>query len=183
MPFIVFAFGLIVLPAVIALSVPLSILQRYRAGTARRPARGWVAATNLFFMALSVALFIGGAAFTNMWVPGTLPYSLAGILGGCLLGLIGLGLTEWEVTPRTLHYTPNRWLILTITLIVTVRLGFGFWRAWSAWHNTPDTASWLAQSGLAGSMSIGAVVLGYYLVYWAGLWRRAKRHREQRQPI
>ena len=54
-------------------------------------------------------------------------------LGGCLLGLLGLALTRWEHTPRALHYTPNRWLILIITLVVSARLLYGIWRIWHGW--------------------------------------------------
>jgi hypothetical protein len=35
--------------------------------------------------------------------------------------------------------------------------------------------AWVAASGAAASMSAGAVVLGYYLVYWAGVRRRLRR--------
>ena len=34
-----------------------------------------------------------------------------------------------------------------------------------------------AAVGVAGSMGAGAVVLGYYLMYWAGLRLRTSRHR------
>jgi hypothetical protein len=67
--------------------------------------------------------------------------------------------------------------VLTITLVVTARLLYGFWRSWHAWHSTPGDASWLAASGAAGSLAAGALVLGYYLTYWAGVWRRIRRHR------
>ncbi|MBA3882173.1 MAG: hypothetical protein H0X73_05495 [Chthoniobacterales bacterium] len=35
----------------------------------------------------------------------------------------------------------------------------------------------LAVSGLAGSLAVGGVVLGYYFTYWAGLADRLKKHR------
>lgn len=180
MPLIIIAVVLIILPAIIALTLPLSIIQRYRMGTARRMARGWVAATNLFFMVISVAVFLLSAAISSAWIPGAFTYSLLGMAGGCVLGVVGLALSRWEATHQSLHYTPNKWLVLSITVIVAVRLWFGFWRAWHAWKSTPNDQSWLAHSGLSGSMAIGAVVLGYYLVYWAGIWVRAKQHREKR---
>lgn len=36
--------------------------------------------------------------------------------------------------------------------------------------------SWFVAAGVAGSMAAGAVVLGYYLVYWIGVRRRYRRH-------
>jgi len=176
-PFIAVALALVggVL-ALIAL-MPLSLVLRYRAGTARRPARRWVAAINLVAVSISAALLLMVAGVTSHWIPAAFGYALAGLAGGCLLGLLGLWLSRWEETPRSLHYTPSRMLALAITLVVTARLIYGFWRSWHAWHSTPGDASWLAASGAAGSLAAGALVLGYYLTYWAGVWRRVSRHR------
>lgn len=181
MPVLIAVVGLLVLLALIALSVPLSILQRYRAGTARRRAREWVATINLFGLVLSTGLFLMGAAFANVWVPQALPYTVAGLTGGCVLGLLGLALSQWEPAPGSLHYTPNRWLVFSITLVVTARLVYGFWRGWQAWQSTPADTSWVAAAGAAGSMGAGAVVLGYYLTYWAGVRSRLKRHATTRR--
>lgn len=177
MPFVLVAVALVggVL-AVIAL-MPLSLFLRYRAGTARRPARRWVAAINLVAVAISVCLLLLVAAVMSAWVPVAFRYVLIGLAGGCLLGLLGLWLSRWEMTPRSLYYTPSRALVLAITLVVTARLLYGFWRSWHAWHSTPGDGSWLAASGAAGSLAAGALVLGYYLTYWAGVWRRIGRHR------
>ncbi|MFI5006883.1 MAG: DUF1453 domain-containing protein [Solirubrobacterales bacterium] len=175
MPLVVVAVALFVLLALIAL-MPLSILLRYRAGTARRLARGWVATLNVLGIATSAALFLAVAAVTSLWVPKAFTYSLAGLGGGCVLGLVGLLASRWEATPQSLHYTPNRWLVLAITLVVTSRMIYGFWRGWHTWRSTPDDTSLLVAFGAAGSLAAGAVVLGYYLTYWTGVWRRLKRH-------
>ncbi len=176
---IVVALVLVVLLASIAL-LPLTLLQRYRMGTARRLARGWVATVNLVGLALSVAIFLAGAALTNAWVPNAFTYTIAGLAAGCALGLLGLALSRWEPTPRSLHYTPNRWLVLAITLVVTARLMYGFWRGWQTWRSGLAGTSWLVESGVAGSFAAGAVVLGYYLVYWAGVRRRLTLWRNRR---
>lgn len=175
MPFLIAVAGLLLLLALLALSVPLSILQRYRAGTARRRARAWVATVNLCALGLSAALLLLGAALATGWVPRALPYTMAGLIAGCILGLLGLALSRWEPAPGSLHYTPNRWLVLSITLLVTARLAYGFWRGWQAWRSTPAGVSWLDAAGAAGSMAAGALVLGYYLAYWAGVRYRLKR--------
>lgn len=172
----ILALGLVLVLAVIVL-IPLSLLLRYRAGTARRPARGWLVSINLAGFAISAGVFLTTAAMTSAWVPEAFPYALLGFAGGCLLGLLGLRVTRWEPTTRSLYYTPNRWLVLVITLIVTVRVLYGFWRGWQAWRVAPDETSWLVESGVAGAFAAGAVVLGYYLMYWAGVRHRLKRHR------
>jgi hypothetical protein len=157
--------------------LPLSLVQRYRVGTARRPARYWLISINLVGIAISTAVFVLASALTSLWVPNVITYVLIGLTGGCLLGFAGLALTRWEATPQSLHYTPNRWLVLGLTLIVTARVLYGFWRSWQTWAAGLDYASWAAISGVAGSMGAAAVVLGHYLVYWVGVRRRLKRYR------
>ncbi|MEN3368275.1 MAG: hypothetical protein V7609_418 [Verrucomicrobiota bacterium] len=162
----------------LVLSMPLLLVLRYRAGTMRRRGRRWAATLNLVSFLLSTALFLWVTAITNLWIPNALNYSLIGLTGGCLLGVLGLTLTRWETTPQALHYTPNRWLVLLITLAVTARLLYGLWRIWHAWHTAGANDSWLASAGIAGSMAIGAIVLGYYVTYFAGVrWRIAKTSR------
>ena len=177
MPLIILAVALILAPIVL---MPLSLVFRYRAGTARRQARGWVAMLNLVALAISTSLFLMGAALTSIWVPHALGYSALGLLGGIALGIIGLWLSRWERGPQELHYTPNRWLVLGVTLLVTARLLYGFWRGWDTWRHAAGETSWLAAFGVAGSMAAGAVVIGYYLSYWAGVSRRLKRHQKGR---
>ena len=177
MPILLLAFTLLVILAAIALT-PVTLVQRYRVGTARRRARGWVSTLNVVGLAFSSALFLAGAAVASLWIPNAIGYVLAGFGGGCLLGVAGLALTTWESAPASLHYTPNRWLVLGITVAVAARIAFGFWRSWLAWRATPELelASFVAASGAAGSLAAGAVVLGYYLTYWFGVRRRLRRH-------
>lgn len=152
--------------------LPFSLFQRYRVGSARRPARGWFITLNLVAIVISTVLFLFGAAVTNAWVAETFRYSLVGLAVGCALGMLGLAVTRWEITPHSFHFTPNRWLVLLVTLMVTARVLYGFWRSWHAW--TDGLQAWSAEFGVAGSMGAGAVVLGYYLAYWLGVRRRLK---------
>jgi hypothetical protein len=164
----------IVLLAIVLM--PLTLVQRYRVGTMRRAARGWVATVNLVAIVLSIGIFLFSSAITSFWLPGAFSYALAGLLIGCACGLLGLALTRWESSSQSLHYTPNRWLVLIITLVVTGRILYGFWRSWHAWQSGPHGGTWFVASGVAGSLGAGAIVLGYYVVYWAGVRRRLKRH-------
>lgn len=171
---------LLIVPVLVVLAlvalIPVALVQRYRMGTSRQRARGWLASINLAGFALSGMLFLAGAAVTSVWVPQALTYTAMGLASGCALGIFGLSLTRWDRAPGALHYTPNRWLVLGITLVVTARLLFGFWRGWHTWRAGIEGASWFAAAGVAGSMAAGAVVLGYYLAYWAGVRRRFKQH-------
>jgi hypothetical protein len=161
---------------VIVVVVPISIVQRFRVATRRRPARGWVAALNLMAVALSTVLLTAGAYVTGRWIPEALPYTLAGLGLGSLLGVFGLVRTRWEYVNGRMHYTPSWWLVTMVTLVVSTRVLYGFWRSWQAWRASVDAMAWVSASGLETSMSAGAVVLGYYLVFWAGVHARVRAH-------
>ena len=157
------------------LAMPLSLFLRYRTGTVRRLGRKWVATLNLVMIVFSAVLFLYVAAITSLWVSDAFRYSLFGLMGGCLLGLLGLALTRWEQTPQALYYTPNRWLILIITFAVTARFLYGIWRIFHGWRMSGTDTSWLETTGIAGSLALGAIVLGYYGTYAAGVRWRLKR--------
>lgn len=162
--------------ALLAVLVPVSLVLRYRGATARRQARGWIANLNLLGITMSAGLFVLTAALTSLWVPGTLPYTLAGMGAGAVLGGLGIAASRWEATPHSLHYTPNRWLILVLLLVVASRMGYSVWRLWH-FYRAPGEASWITSIGIPGSMAAGALVVGYYLAYWIGLRWQLTRHR------
>lgn len=174
---VLLAFALVLAAVLLAIAImPLALVQRYRHGTARRAARGWVIGLNMWGMLISCGLFLISAGVTSIWVPGALTYSAAGMAAGCLVGLVGLALTKWEPTTAALFYKPNRWLVLTLTLVVTARLLYGVWRTWETWRVAAEGSAWLVTSGVAGSLAAGAVVLGYYATYWTGVRSRLKRY-------
>ncbi len=154
------------------LAVPLLLVQRYRLGKARRRGRRWASKLSLFLLTLSGFFFLVVAAISNFWAPRALLFSVAGLVAGGLLALVGLRLTRWEKSRHALHYTPNRWLVLFLTLAVTARLIYALWRAWRTWATHGATASWVAHAGVPGSLAVGAMVLGYYLIYTAGVLRQ-----------
>jgi hypothetical protein len=171
------ALAVFIVLACIAL-IPFSIVWRFRSGTMRRQARGWVATLNLITVVVSTAILLTGAFVASRWVPETLPYTAWGLAAGCLLGLLGTALARWEYAGGRLQYVPNRWLVLMISLLVTARVGYGFWRGWEAWRASVESMAWVAASGMAASMSAGSVVLGYYLIFWAGVRSRVARARD-----
>jgi hypothetical protein len=165
----------VLLPIVVIALMPLILFQRYRVGTARRLARPLVARLTLGAMLFSALFFLASAAFTAIWVTGAFTYSMAGLLAGIALGGLGLWLTRWEATPRSLHYTPNRWLVLIITLLVSARIAYGLWRSWWMAQAGLGGAPLIAAFGVAESMAAAATVIGYYLAFSAGLQARIRR--------
>jgi hypothetical protein len=172
---------LLALPLILVALMPLILWQRYRAGSARRLAKAWIATLNLVALVVSVLFFAIGAALTEVWIPTTLSAAAIGVVAGTVVGFLGLLMTRWEAGPRALHYTPNRYLVLGVTLIVSARILYGFWRGLQSVGATAD-GSFIALFGVPQSVGAGGVVLGYYLAYAVGLrWRiRQWQHRPLR---
>jgi hypothetical protein len=168
---------LLLLPLIVVALMPLILVGRYRAGRARRLARPWLSTLNVIVTVFSVAFFLAMTAVTNVWVPRALASALMGLAAGCALGLLGLRLSRWESAPGSLYYTPNRWLVLGITLVVAARVVYGLWRSWNAWTAVSGDASLVVAFGIPGSLAAAATVLGYYLAYSIGVRRRVSRCR------
>jgi hypothetical protein len=169
------------LPIVLVALMPVILIQRYRVGTARRLARPLVARVTLGAMVLSAGFFLVSAAVTGFWIPRAFIFSVAGLGAGLLLGTIGLWLTRWDATPRSLHYTPNRWLVLFVTFLVAARIAYGLWRSWQVAQSGLGHAPALAAFGVPESMAAAATVIGYYLAFSAGVQARIRKW--QRRPL
>lgn len=168
--FVVVAFGGVVL---------LSIALRYRAGTARRQGRRWAATMNVWMTSFSALLFLFFTFLMSFWLGPTLRFALGGMAIGSLLGLLGFVLTRWEVEPEGLFYTPSRWLALLITLAVTARFAYGWWR--TTHPHTSGEQHWLmTASGTQISLAVAAGLIGYYLVYAIGVKVRLMGHDRNR---
>jgi hypothetical protein len=163
---------LLLVPFALLVLMPLVLVGRYRAGSARRQARPWVATLTLAAVSISGVFFLVAAAVTNLWIPRAFAAAAAGLAVGCVLGILGLLLTRWEPAPGTLHYTPNRWVILTITVVVLARVLYGLWRSWAVAQAGLSGGALVTAFGVPDSLAAGALVLGYQLAYSAGLrWR------------
>jgi hypothetical protein len=174
---------LFLLPLLLVALMPLILLQRYRVGTARRAARSWAVTLNLVLMGISTILFLTGAALTNVWVPDAFTGAIAGVALGAGLGVVGLVLTRWEPSAATLHYTPNRWLVLIVTFAVSARVLYGLWRSWTAAKAGLSGAPVVLAFGIPESLAVGGMVIGYYVMYGWGLRRRLRRwQRTMPQP-
>jgi hypothetical protein len=179
-PIIVLAllvFVLLALAGVILLSLAL----RYRAGTARRQARRWVASLNVWATSFSAFFFLSFMLLVSFWVRSTFRYAFIGMLVGAILGLLGLVLTRWESQPEGLFYTPNRWLAVVIISAIAARISYGWWRATHSSSGAPVDQHWMiAASGTQLSLAIAAGLIGYYLVYSVGVRLRLTFYERRR---
>ena len=128
MPIIVFALLFFVLLAFAGV-ILLSFALRYRAGTARRQARRWVASLNVWVTSFSAVFFLSFTLLLSIWVGSAFRYALIGIGVGAIVGFLGLALTRWENRPEGLFYTPSRWLAFLIVFAIAARVLYGWWHA------------------------------------------------------
>ncbi|MBA3651168.1 MAG: hypothetical protein H0W66_06755, partial [Chthoniobacterales bacterium] len=162
MPLLLIALLLLVIVAFGGV-VLLSVALRYRAGTARRQGRRWVATLNMWLTGFSALLFLLFAAGASFWIEHALRFALVGAGIGVLLGLAGLALTRWEMERGGLFYTPSRSLALLITMAIVARVVYGFWR-----HSHPAQGAssnpLVAASAAQLSLAVAAGLISYYLV-------------------
>jgi hypothetical protein len=173
---------LIILPLLVlalvalwAVLLPFSLWMRYRTGRARRRAQGWVIRGNAWLLLVSLAVFAFFTAISAFWLPHALRDAGLGVLAGLLLGLASLRLTRFEPDADGFFYTPNRWLVLTLTVVIAARLVAGAWMAWRRVFGDGEAVpaeAWLQAGSLVG---VAALLLGYYLAYTWGLRGRVLR--------
>jgi len=124
----------------------------------------------LLACAVVVMATAGGTAATYV-DRGPSPLSVRVAAGACL-GIVGLLLTRWEATPATLHYTPNRWLVLVVTFVVSARVMYGLWRSWTVARAGFSGTPVMMAFGIPESLAAGGTVIGYYIAYGLGIRRR-----------
>lgn len=174
----------VLVPIMLIALTPLLLIQRYRVGTSRRPARRWMAWLGVVSTALSAVMLLLTAAFTNIWVSWAVGYASVGLAAGCVLGVAGLLLTRWEATPRSLHYTPSRVLVLVVTLVVTARILVGIYRSFLAAQAGVTGHALASAFGIDESLAAGGIVIGYYLTYQTGVvWRIRRWERRPLRPM
>ena len=182
MPVILFALLFFVLLAVGGV-VLLSLALRYRAGTARRQGRSWVASLNVWMTSLSAVFFLSFTFLISFWLGTAFRFALIGMCFGAILGLLGLALTRWESQPEGFFYTPNRWLAILVTLAIAARFVYGWWHATQS-SSAPGEQHWLVTaSGTELSLAVAAGLIAYYLVYSIGVRLRVARHEQRRATI
>ena len=179
-PIILIALLLFVLFALAGV-ILLSLALRYRAGTARRQARVWIASMNVWMTSFSAVFFLSFTLLLSFWVGSAFRFALIGIAVGGLLGLLGLALTRWESHPEGLFYTPSRWLALIVVFAIAARVLYGWWRATHT-GSSPGDQQWLiTASGTQFSLAVAAGLIGYYLIYSIGVRLRLTRHEQLRE--
>jgi hypothetical protein len=97
-----------------------------------------------------------------------------GVVLGIALGIVGLRLTRFEVTPEGLFYTPSAHLGVALSLVLVARLAYRF--AVTGFPGSPDAPP-PAASLTPLTLFIFGTLAGYYVTYAAGLLRWSLRSR------
>lgn len=155
------------------LLLPLSVVQRYRHGRARRRVQPLAVRVNAFLLAVAALLFLAGSWLAGHWIADALPDAAVGMAVGVLAGLAGARLDRFESTGSGLYRTPNRWLVLALATLLALRILLGLWLAWSG--SAAGEAGWRAWLDRGGLLGVAGVLLGYALATAWALVARVRR--------
>jgi hypothetical protein len=127
--------------------------------------RPWVTVT-LFPLALVILGVVSRHQPPALWALG------GGAIAGIGLGLLGLKLTKFEITPTGPSYTPSAHLGIALSTLLVLRIAYRFIQA-SPLVNTDTPPATYSSSPLT-LLIFGALAL-YYVTYAVGLIRWSRR--------
>jgi hypothetical protein len=96
---------------------------------------------------------------------------LGGLVLGAFLGLVGLHLTQFEVTPEGRFYTPNRYVGAALSILFVARLAYRY-GAFSGHAAAVEADPRAALSPL--TMLVYGLLAGYYIVFFIGVLRKTQ---------
>jgi hypothetical protein len=101
---------------------------------------------------------------------------IAGLACGAALAYVGLRHTRFEVTPEGRFYTPHTYIGLAVTVLFLGRLAYRFLYLSSGANGmfAPDPNAAIAYQRSPLTVGIFAVLVGYYLSYYAGVLHRTR---------
>jgi len=133
------------------------------------PVRPWF--TVVLFPLLFIVLATG--AFASPFGRITLLALAGGAIAGVGLGIYGLKLTRFEVTPEGLFYTPSAHLGVGLSLLFVARIGYRMLQVTLAGGQFNPGDPSFAHSPL--TTVVFGLLAGYYVTYATGLlrWKHA----------
>ena len=150
------------------------------------PVRPWI--TLVLFPVLLLTL-LGSVGYQHT----AILYLAGGVLPGIVLGIVGIRLTRFEVTPAGRFYTPSAHIGVALSLLLVGRIAWRFLS--TGLPGAAFTGGAYAGSPTSGAAPPGAsltpftllllgTLAGYYSTYAAGLirWSRAHRGAEPDTP-
>jgi hypothetical protein len=164
----------LIIPILIAALVAWSVVRRLRRTFGRQqvqPARIWV---RIGVLTLAGALI---GATSAMRGTGMLEALIGGFACGAALAYLGLRHTRFEVTSEGRFYTPHTYIGVAVTLLFLGRLAYRFLYLSNGANGMfrPDTgAAAAAYQRSPLTVGIFAVLIGYYVLFYAGVLLRTR---------
>lgn len=163
----------LVTPILIAALLVWGIVRRVRRTFGRQPVQPGRIWFRIGILALAGGLVVATSVTRG---PETLAALIAGLACGAVLAYFGLRHTRFEVTSEGRFYTPHTYIGLTVTLLFLGRLAYRFLYlrtgANAMFGSDPNAAAAYQRSPL--TLGIFAVLVGYYLLFYAGVLRRTR---------
>ena len=160
-------------PILIGALVVWGIVRRLRRTFGRQrvqPVRLWI---RIGILTLVGALYGAGSVVRG---PEMLEALILGLACGAALGYLGLRHTRFEVTPQGRFYTPHTYIGLAVTLLFLGRLAYRFLSLPNGMNgmfvSDPNAAAAYQRSPL--TVGIFAVLIGYYVLFYAGVLLRTR---------
>lgn len=163
----------LITPILLAALVTWGIVRRLRRTFGRQP----VQPARLWFR-IGVLTLAGGLVTATSVMRGAemLEALIAGLACGAVLAYFGLRHTRFEVTPQGRFYTPHTYIGLAVTLLFLGRLVYRFLYLSSGANGMfaadPSAAAAYSRSPL--TVGIFAVLVGYYVLFYAGVLSRTR---------
>ena len=164
----------LITPILVGAFVVWAVVRRLRRTFGRQrvqPARLW--------LRVGILIVVGGLVATTSGTRGAemLEALIGGLACGAALGYLGLRHTRFEVTPEGRFYTPHTYIGLAVTLLFLGRLAYRFlYLSNGAGANgmfAPDPSAAAYQRSPL-TVGIFAVLIGYYLLFYAGILLRTR---------
>jgi hypothetical protein len=157
--------------AAMAVLILFALYRRFRSVFGRQALQPAKLKSRIAILAVVSVLF----GLRALHSPSMLACGLAGLAAGAALAWLGLKLTRFDVMPGGIFYTPNGYIGATLAAVLLGRIVYRF----VVLYPTLQTAKAETGSALAGytssplTFALFAIVIGYYIVYCAGLIARA----------
>jgi hypothetical protein len=163
--------------AAMAVLILFALYRRFRGVFGRQPLRPAKLRSRIAILAVASVLF----GLRALHSPAMMGAGVAGLAAGAAFAWWGLRLTRFDVMPGGIFYTPNAYLGGALAAVLVGRIVYRFVFLYPALE-TAKAETGNAFAGYTSSpltFSLFALVIGYYIVYCAGLISRGNALRAQ----
>jgi hypothetical protein len=172
----------VITPILIAALVTWGLVRRVRRSFGRQPVQ-----VGRMWLRIGVLTLGGGLVVATSATRGVeaLEALCAGLACGAALACLGLRHTRFEVTPQGRFYTPHTYIGLAVTLLLLGRLLYRFVYLSNGESGMLGTDPNLAAAYQRSPLTLGifAVLIGYYLLFYAGVLLRTRAAQPAANPL